>query len=266
MAEGRLSFERAGAATVLRAAYAESPLRLLTPRNHGRSAWAYLSTLGGGFVDGDRVRLRICVDEGARAFVSTQGPTRIYRSPRGCESETLAEVGAGAALVLAPDPTACFAGARFRQRISVDLVDGASVALWDVLAAGRSARGERWSFERCSLGLALRRDGRTLLEESWLLDAAHGPLRERLGRFEALGTLLLAGPLFASTAEALRAQLDEKPVPPRSALVESATALAGDVVVARLAGTSVQDLLQALRARLDAIPALLGDDPWARRA
>src|SRR5438270_13849028 len=186
VAQGRLSFERAGAQTVLRDAYAESPLRLLTPRNHGEAAWVYTSTLGGGFVDGDRVRLRISVGGGARAFVSGQGPTRIYRSPRGCESETLAEVGAGAALVLAPDPTSCFAGARFRQRIAIDLADGASIALWDVLAAGRSARGDRWSFERCSLGLALRRDGRTVLDESWLLDPAHGPLRERLGRFEAL--------------------------------------------------------------------------------
>jgi urease accessory protein len=266
IAQGRLSFERAGAATVLRAAYAESPLRLLTPANHGRSAWAYLSTLGGGFVDGDRVRLRISVAERARGFVSTQGPTRIYRSPRGCESETLAEVAAGAALVLAPDPTACFAGARFRQRTAVDLADGASVALWDVLAAGRSARGERWSFERCSLGLAVRRDGRTLLDDSWLLDAAHGALHERLGRFEALATLVVAGPLFASAADALRARLEHRPVLPRARLVESATPLAGDVVVARLAATSVQDLLQALRARLDAIPALLGDDPWAHRA
>src|SRR5712664_5014127 len=143
VAQGRLSFERAGAQTVLRDAYAESPLRLLTPGNHGEAAWVYTSTLGGGFVDGDRVRLRISVGEGARGFVSSQGPTRIYRSPRGCESETLAEVGAGAALVLAPDPTSCFAGARFRQRTAVDLADGASVALWDVLAAGRSARGER---------------------------------------------------------------------------------------------------------------------------
>src|SRR3989442_907626 len=63
-----------------------------------------------------------------------------------------------------------------------------------------------------------------------------------------------------------RAQLEQSPVLPRAGLVESATALAGDVVVARLASASVQDLLQALRARLEAIPALLGDDPWARRA
>ena len=105
----------------------------------------------------------------------------------------------------------------------------------------------------------------TVLDESWLLDPAHGALRERLGRFEALATVLLAGPLFASAAEALRAQLEQRPVLPRSGLIESATALAGDMVVARFACTSVQDLLQTLRARLDGIPALLGDDPWARR-
>src|SRR5438874_13801249 len=110
VAQGRLSFERAGASTVLRDAYAESPLRVLTPRNHGSAAWAYTSTLGGGFVDGDRVRLRISVAEGASAFVSTQGPTRIYRSPRGCESETAIEVAPGGVLVLTPDPTACFEG------------------------------------------------------------------------------------------------------------------------------------------------------------
>jgi len=72
--------------------------------------------------------------------------------------------------------------------------------------------------------------------------------------------------ILAAAGEALRAQLEQRRVLRGSGLVESATALAGDVVVARIAGTSVQGLLQALRARLDAIPALLGDDPWARRA
>src|SRR5262249_46389552 len=161
---------------VLRDAYAESPLRLLTPRNHGAAAWAYTATLGGGFVDGDRTRLRISVGAGARAFVSTQGPTRVFRSPGGCESETAVAVERGGALVLAPDPTACFAGARYRQRTEIDLADGASVAAWDVLTAGRSARGERWAFQRCALGISLRRDGRTLLDECWLLDAEHGPI------------------------------------------------------------------------------------------
>ncbi len=260
VAQGRLSFERAGASTVLRDAYAESPLRVLTPRNHGQAAWAFTSTLGGGFVDGDRVRLRIRVGEGARAYVSTQGPTRIYRSPAGCESTVSAEVAAGAALVLAPDPTACFKGARFRQRTEVDLAEGASVAVCDVLSAGRS--GERWSFDRCSLGLVVRRGGRAVLEDSWLLDSGHGPLGDRLGRFEALGTAFVAGPLFARETLAL----DSQPVVPRSRLLLSSSPVGSDGVVLRLAAASVEELTLELRARLRMVPALLGDNPWARRA
>ncbi len=265
IAQGRLSFERAGAATVVRESYAESPLRFLTPRNHGQAAWAYTSTLGGGFVDGDRVRLRISVADGARAFVSTQGPTRIYRSPRGCESETACSVAGGGALVLAPDPLACFAGARFRQRTEVDLAPDGSAAFWDVLAAGRSARGERWAFDRCVLGVALRRQGRALLDESWLLDPAHGALGDRLGRFEALATVVLAGPAFAAAREALRAAGPER-IGRRARLVESASALADDVVLARFAAASVEEMVAALRARLSPVAAVLGDDPWARRA
>src|SRR4051794_2060742 len=110
VAQGRLSFERAGAGTSIRAAYAESPLRLLTPRNHGAGAWAFTSTLGGGLVDGDGVHIDIEVREGALAFVSTQGPTRVFRSARGCTTETRARVASGATLILAPDPSACFEG------------------------------------------------------------------------------------------------------------------------------------------------------------
>jgi urease accessory protein len=266
IAQGRLSFERAGVATVVSDAYAESPLRLLTPGNHGSSAWAYTSTLGGGFVDGDRVRLVISVAEGARAFVSSQGPTRIYRSPRGCESETAISVARDGALVLAPDPLACFAGARFRQRTEVDLAEDASVALCDVLSAGRSARGERWAFDRCTLTLALRRSGRALLDESWLLDPAQGALGDRLGRFEALASVLLAGPLLAPARDSLRARLDAQPVAARAGLLESASFLADDVALVRLASVSVEELTRAVRERFFGVPGLLGDDPWARRA
>src|SRR5262245_163756 len=96
-------------------AYASSPLRLLMPRNHGRAAWIYTSSFGGGLVDGDRVSLDIVVDAGAAAFVSTQASTKVYRSACGTSAELRASVGDEGLLVLAPDPVVCFAASRYRQ-------------------------------------------------------------------------------------------------------------------------------------------------------
>src|SRR5262245_60508320 len=167
MARGHLAFRRVGAGTAVERAYAESPLRLLTPRNHGTAAWAYVSTLGGGLVDGDRLQLEISVGPGARAFVSSQGPTRVFRSAQGAASETVARVETGGALVLVPDPTACFGGARYAQSTRVHLEEGSSLVLWEVLSAGR----ERWGFTRCESTLRVL----PFLDERWLLDPEQGP-------------------------------------------------------------------------------------------
>jgi urease accessory protein len=254
MARGHLAFRRAGTATAVERAYAESPLRFLTPRNHGSAAWAYLSTLGGGLVDGDRLSLDISVGPGARAFVSSQGPTRVFRSVQGAASETRAEVAEGGALVLVPDPTACFAGARYSQETEVRLAPGASLVLWDVLSAGR----EHWGFTRCQSRLRVL----PFLDERWLLDPAHGPLKERMGRFGAIGTLLLTGPLFAHLAAGIRERVDAGPALPGAPLVESASPLPGSALVLRAAATTVQMLAQRMRHHLAALPSLLGDDPW----
>jgi len=254
MARGHLAFRQAGTGTAVERAYAESPLRFLTPRNHGSAAWAYLSTLGGGLVDGDQLSLEISVGLSARAFVSSQGPTRVFRSIQGAASETRAEVAQGGALVLVPDPTACFAGARFSQETEVSLAPGASLVLWDVLSAGR----ERWGFTRCQSRLRVL----PFLDERWLLDPAHGPLEERMARFGAIGTLLLAGPLFASLAIGARERIDAGPALPGAPLVESASPLRDGALVIRAAATTVQMLIHRMRSHLAALPSLLGDDPW----
>ena len=254
MARGQLAFRQSGTGTAVETAYAESPLRFLTPRNHGNAAWAYTSTLGGGLVDGDRLELEISVGPGARAFVSSQGPTRVFRSHRGASSVTTARVDEGGTLMLFPDPTACFGGARYSQRTEVHLAPGSSLALWEVLSAGR----ERWGFTSCESALRVL----PFLDERWLLDPEYGPLEERMGRFGAIGTLLLVGPLFASLAQSIRERVDARPPGGGAPLVESASPLHEGALVVRAAAPSVQELLQRFRHHLAALPSLLGDDPW----
>jgi len=261
----RLVFERVGHRSVVRSAFATSPLRLLTPRNHGHAAWAYTSALGAGLVDGDELRLEVRVGAGAAAVLATQGETRVYRSPRGCSSELFGEVAEGGLLAVLPDPTVCFAGASYRQRTEVRLGSGASLVLVDVLAAGRTARGERWAFRRYEGDLILRQEERRILAESILLDPEHGPIAERFGRFDALCTVLLAGEALAGARAAIANELGALPARPRAGRIESANLLGTEALLVRMAATSVEDALRAVRERLRFLPALLGDDPWARR-
>jgi urease accessory protein len=261
----RLAFERAGSRTVVRTALAHSPLRLLTPRNHGHAAWAYTSSLGGGLVDGDHLSLEVDVAPEASALLSTQGANRVYRSPRGCRSDLTARVEEGALLAVVPDPTVCFTGARYAQVLDVRLASGASLVLVDLVTSGRDASGERWAFSHYTSTLRVHVDGRALVDERWLLDPAHGPLAERLGRFNALASVLLVGPALAAAREALSAQVSALPVASRAALIPSVSPLGTEGLLLRAAAVSVEALLRTTREWLSFLPALLGDDPWARR-
>jgi urease accessory protein len=261
----RLVFERVGPRSVVGSAFARSPLRILTPRNHGHAAWAYTSTLGGGLVDGDRLQLGVRVRGGAAAVLATQGETRVYRSPHGCRSELLAVAEEDALLAVLPDPTVCFAGACYSQRTDLRLAPGAALVFVDLLSAGRSARGERWAFQRYAGELTLRLGDRVLLAESTLLDPEHGPIGERFGRFDVLATLLLAGERLRSASTALAEKLRALPAPPRAVRLESANDLGDDVLLVRMAAVSLEDALRSIRDHLHFLPALLGDDPWARR-
>src|SRR5882757_9593932 len=88
----RIGVIRSGSRSVVSHAYATSPLRLLTPLNHGHAAWIYTSSFGGGLVNGDRIAMDIDVGRGAAAFISTQASTKIYRSPGGTSAEMHARV------------------------------------------------------------------------------------------------------------------------------------------------------------------------------
>jgi urease accessory protein len=263
-----LHIVRHGGRSVVTRALAHSPLRLLTPANHGHAAWIFISTYGGGFVGGDAVDIGIDVGAGATALVQTQASTKVYRSPKGAVSTLHARVGRGARLLVLPDPTVCFAGATFEQAQIFELDDDGSVAVMEWVTAGRRAMGERWAFDRYASRLTVRRSARLLLTDAIVLDAADGPLPERMSRFDCLCTIALIGPAFAAAAAGALTAVAALDLNIRAGLLTSAAPLgdggaAGCVI--RLAGVSVEEVARAARGYLACVPGLLGDDPWARK-
>jgi urease accessory protein len=260
---GVLVLEQGARGTVVRAARANSPLKLLLPRNHGRGVWAYIASFGGGLVDGDSIHFEVDVGAGATGLLSTQSSTKVYRSPRGCRQALQARVREEAFLVLLPDPVACFAGARYEQETTVTLAPRASLVLLDAFTCGRAARGERWAFSRYLNRTLVKREGVPLLLDAVRLDPEEGALPPRMGRFEALATLAVFGPVVAVLREALLRT--PPPLRRRAPILEAASPLGEDGALLRVAATSVEEAMSAVRSRLRALPLLLGDNPFARK-
>ena len=160
----------------------------------------------------------------------------------------------------------CFAESRYEQRQSFKLSASANLALVDWMSAGRTARGERWSFTRYSSRNEIERDGRKLLLDALLLDSADGALdgKFRGGRFNCLATVALFGPRLEIHAKEILDWAAAQPIALRSDLVFAASPLHEGVLL-RLAGVSVEEVGRAIHERLGFVRDLLNDDPWARK-
>jgi urease accessory protein len=155
-------FERQGSRTVLARSSCSSPWHHFPPSylDDSGCACTWLVNPSGGLVGGDHVSIEAQLHAGTHVLMTSPSANRVYRSlSEPAVQEVRLSVGPDARLEWMPEVTIPFAGARFRQRIHVDLAPGATVVLWDGLASGRVAMQERWAFasvenEICIRGLA----------------------------------------------------------------------------------------------------------------
>ena len=271
-----LDFRRVAGRTVIARAFARSPARLLTPRNHGTAAWVFLASLGGGLLDADCIDVRMDVGAGASALLGTQASTKVYRSSRGASQRLEAQLGAGALLALVPDPVVCFRAARYEQDLRVDLGPDSSLFLLDGYTAGRSASGERWQFDAYASRTVVLRDAARLFVDATRLDPEAGSLPARMGGFDAVLTLFAAGPRLGAVRAAMVASAasaapsGERPRSPAAAPREGAPVMAAspvgeDAMIFRVAARRFEDASRALRPSFAALADVLGDDPFARK-
>ena len=262
---GRFAVERVAGKSVVRRAYATSPLRLLTPRNHGHAAWVYTSSYGGGLVDGDDIAVEASIGSGAAAFLSTQSATKVYRSPRGTRVALDADVGEGGLLVVAPDAVICFAGSRYRQSQRIAVAAGGALVLVDWVTSGRRESGERWVFDEYVSRTVVRLAGRLVVHDAVALRPSDGPLAERFGHYDVLAVAVLVGRRLAGEIERLDARVREEAVERRADLLVAFSQVEPDGGVLRVAGRAVEQVDHVLRDLLGFVPGLLGDSPWARK-
>jgi urease accessory protein len=257
-----LAIERVRARSVVTRSRAASPLRLLAPTGGGHAAWVYQSSLGGGFVGNDAVALRVEVCEQAALFLSSQASSKVYRATRSRFSLD-AVVAQGATLIAWPDPITCFAGASFDQTQRFALAGTANLIVVDAWTAGRVARGERWAFERLATRVAVAIDGEPVLDDGLLLSPAHGDLDARLGGADAFATIVMVGPSFEPTIDALAAQIASRRIDAAPLIAASRWPWG---LVVRVAARQTEALATTCAELLrSCVIDALGADPLARK-
>ena len=168
----RLDVERRGARSVLARARFTLPLQVLAPVSLDDSA-AVISILNptGGLVGGDRLAIDVTVGAAAHACFTTPSATKVYRATAEPAAQDVAlRLEAGAVCEWVPDHTIPFAGSALRQRITVDVGDGACLILVDAFAAGRVGRGEAWAFRLLDSAITLRDAKGWLLRDRFVLE------------------------------------------------------------------------------------------------
>jgi urease accessory protein len=260
-----VTFTRVGSDTVVTRAFAWSPSKLIATKARASTCWVYAATFGGGLVGGDAIHLNVDVRDDARALLTTQASTKVYRSLRPSRQTIVATVAARALLAVVPDPLVCFAGADFTQHQRYDLHADANLVVVDWMSSGRHAAGERWAFSKYESRLDIRRNAQAVIFDTVVLERNLDCVAERMGRFDAILIAVITGPLFSSAIDDLVERTAREPITPRADLVVSTAALRDGGVLLRMAGTNVERLGRALREHLACLTPFVGDDLWSRK-
>jgi len=181
----RLRFARRGPNTILAQSRFSLPLQTLTPLTLADGA-SYLMLLNptGGVLGGDHLITEIVQEAETHVCLTTPSATRIYRTlEKPAILETVIRVGEGATLEYFPDHVIPHKGSALRQSLRVEMAPGSRVILFDSMASGRVAHGERWKFREMDSRMEVFSSGRpTYINRTKIFPALQRP--DRLGWME----------------------------------------------------------------------------------
>jgi urease accessory protein len=150
-------------------------LRVRFPSPEGEGLSAVLVNTAGGVAGGDRFDIDVAAGEGARLTLTTAAAEKVYRATaKPAELNIALKVAAGANLAWLPQETILFDRARIARRIDIDLAEGASLLLCEIVVFGRAAMGETMRHGEFVDRWRVRRGGRLVFAETVRLDGDIG--------------------------------------------------------------------------------------------
>ena len=157
----------------------------------------------GGVVGGDRLAIKVRLDNGAAALIATPGAGKWYRANGHVSHQTVEiAVAAGAALEWLPQETIFFNDAQVELCTTIDLQHDAQYLGCEILCFGRTAANERFDSGAVRMRTSIQRDGKLIWFEQGAIDATDPMMQSALGMAgkTVCATLLAAGASLSSAS------------------------------------------------------------------
>jgi len=150
-------------------------LRVRFPSPEGEGLSGVFVNTAGGIAGGDRFDIDVSAGEGTRLTLTTAAAEKVYRAPGPAAGLSITlKAAAGAHLSWLPQETILFDRARISRRIDIDLAEGASLLLCEIVVFGRAAMGEQMRHGEFIDRWRLRRGGKLVFAETIRLDGDIG--------------------------------------------------------------------------------------------
>ena len=145
----------------------------------------YLMQLGGGYVENEKFRIAIHIKEGARAIITTQAATKVYKCLNGLPSNQRNEIVVedNSVLEYISDNVILYKEAMFRQDTTINLKSTSTLFYTEGLTSGWSPDGKRFQYSSVQMKLRMFVDGKAMMLDNLKLDTKVDDL-ESLGFFE----------------------------------------------------------------------------------
>lgn len=208
----RLRFARRGGGTYLAERQHVGPLMVQRTFHPEREVChAYIVHPPGGVVGGDQLDLRVDVEEGAHALLTTPAAAKFYRSDGRIAHQTQTISADRGVVEWLPQETIFYRDARVRSQTQVHLSPGSKFIGWEVQCLGLPARKEPFDSGDLRLHLELWLDNVPLLIDRLRIrgDGAARHALWGLAGHEAIGTLL-AYPADRGMVELIRRTVAER--------------------------------------------------------
>lgn len=235
-----------------------------------------------------------CIADGSSSCIRSKGSTKVFKTrsgqrnarPRVGEVNEFTSqrmdvtVHSTGSLFLLPDPVTCFRSARYNQVQTFGVAADSSIVLLDWINSGRKALGEHWSFSKYYSLNELWVDGKRVARDAMLLEDTqpaltsgqlHIPARtmaDRLAPYSCYATVLIYGPLTASTIQSLLASYAAITVfkhAARPPLIWSvSTICGGHGCVLRVAALETEDVRAWLGIALSQLKGIVGEDTYSK--